>query len=106
MNILKIFKATNEEELDCLRGEEYMDEAIDEIRRICREHNIIGVYNAEKVANKVMNNRLDYAKQQGREEGIEKIAKNMLNEQANISFISKVTGLTKEQIEELKYIES
>ncbi len=106
VNILRIFKATNEEELDCLRGEEYMDEAIDEIRRICREHNIIGVYNAEKVANKVMNNRLDYAKQQGREEGIEKIAKNMLNEQANISFISKVTGLTKEQIEELEYIES
>ena len=37
VNILKIFKATNEEELDNLRGEVYMDEAIDEIRRICRD---------------------------------------------------------------------
>lgn len=71
VNILKIFKATNEEELDSLRGEVYMDEAIDEIRRICRDKNIIGLYDAEKVANKVMNNRIDYAKQQGYEEGEE-----------------------------------
>ncbi len=104
VNILKIFKATNEEELDCLRGEEYMDEAIDEIRRICREHNIIGVYNAEKVANKVMNNRLDYAEKQGYEKGHEKrsieIARNMIRKNMDIPTIIEITGLTKEQIEE------
>ncbi len=39
-----------------------MNEAIDEIRRICRNNKIIGLYDAEKVVRKEMNNRLDYDK--------------------------------------------
>ncbi len=106
VNILRIFKATNEEELDCLRGEGYMDEAIDEIRRICREHNIIGVYNAEKVANKVMNNRLDYAERQGYEKGIEEekveIARNMLEDAMPDETIMRILNITQEQLEQYK----
>ncbi len=110
VNILKIFKTTNIEELDNLRSEDYMDEAINEIKRICQDDRIIGLYNAEKVAKKEMNNRLDYAKQLGHEEGYDEgieqrnieIARNMLRENAKVPFISKVTGLSKEQIEELK----
>ncbi len=83
-----------------------MDEAIDEIRRICREHNIIGVYNAEKVANKVMNNRLDYAKQQGREEGIQQnkaeMIVQMLKEGLPEEIIMRITKLTKEELNEFK----
>ncbi len=95
-----------------------MDEAINEIKRICRDEKIIGLYNAEKVAKKEMNTRLDYAEQQGFEKGHgvgygegnengkmeEKleIASNMLKKDVDISFISEMTGLTKEQIEELK----
>lgn len=118
VNILKIFKAESEEELDSLRGEKYMNEAIDEIKRICKDKKIIGLYNAEKVAKKEMNNRLDYARQQGHDEGFDEgyssgkevgmgkekleIARNLLNEDTDVTFIAKVTGLTKEQIEELK----
>ena len=106
VNILKLFKAKNEEELNGLRGEEYMDEAINEIRRICRDKKIIGLYDAEKVAKKEMNNRLDYAKQQGYDEGIEQrnieIARNLLKAGVNIEVIIGATGLSKKQIEDLK----
>ena len=106
INILRIFKIRKEEELEKLRGEEYMDEAIDEIKRICRDENIIGLYNAEVVAKKEMNNRLDYAEKCGIEKGIEQeklqIARNMLKETTDIPFIMRVIGLTKEQIEGLK----
>ncbi len=110
VNILKIFKATNEEELDSLRGEVYMDEAIDEIRRICRDKNIIGLYNAEKVANKVMNNRLDYAKQQGYEKGEEAgVQKNkqemiiqMLKEGLKEETIMRIANVTQAELKEFK----
>ena len=53
---------------------------------------------------------LDYAEEKGREEGIKKgeeqkqkeVAKKMLAEKIDIELIIKVTGLTKEEIEELK----
>ncbi len=110
VNILKIFKATNEEELDNLRGEVYMDEAIDEIRRICRDKNIIGLYDAEKVANKVMNNRIDYAKQQGYEEGEEAgIQKNkqemiiqMRKEGLKEETIMRIANVTQAELKEFK----
>ncbi len=116
VNILKIFKATSEEELDSLRGEVYMDEAIDEIKRICKDKNIIGLYNAEKVANKVMNNRLDYAKQQGYDEGeeagIEKgkekrnieIVERMLENEIPDKTIMHIANITQEQLEQYKQI--
>lgn len=75
-----------------------MDEAIDEIKRLCQDENIIGLYDAEAVARKEMNSRLAYAKQQG----MEIAAKNMIEENMDTSVISKITGFTKEQIEELK----
>lgn len=108
INILRIFKIRKEEELEKLRGEEYMDEAIDEIKRICRDENIIGLYNAEVVAKKEMNNRLDYAEKCGIEKGIEQeklqIARNMLKKEIKISTIMEITGLSKKQIKKLNEI--
>lgn len=102
VNILKVFKTTSEKELESLRGEVYMEEAINEIKRICRDENIIGLYDAEAVAQKEMNNRLDYAEQKGIEKGKLEIARNMLRKDMDFSVIEEITGLTKEQIETLK----
>ena len=41
------------------------------------------------------------ARDQGRKEGIKEVAKKMLAEKMDIGVITKVTGLTKEEIEEL-----
>ena len=106
INIFKLFTVKNDEELEGLRGEEYMNEAIDEIRRLCQEKNIIGLYDAEAVARKEMNSRLKYAKEQGYDSGYDsgydegklEIARNMIKEKADVSFITKVTGLSKKQI--------
>ena len=114
VNILKLFKVTNEEELDSLRGEEYMDEAIFEIKRICRDKNIIGLYDAEKVAKKEMNSRLEYAKQLGYDEGHDKgfeegIQKNktemitqMLKAGLSEETIMRITNLTQAELNEFK----
>ncbi len=57
---------------------------------------------AEKVHNTLMLN----AREEGYESGVEQnklgIAKNMLKENIDIEIISKVTGLTKEEIKELQ----
>ncbi len=98
INILRLFTVKSIEELEALRGEDYMDEAIDEIKRLCQDENIIGLYDAEAVATKEMNSRLAYAKQQG----MKIAAKNMIEENMDTSVISKITGFTKEQIEKLK----
>ena len=86
--------------------EDYMKEAYDELERISRDKDIIGLYDAEKEAEKVLNTRLEGARLEGIEEGSKKskieIAKNMLLKNMSIEDISEVTGLSKEQIENLK----
>ena len=105
-----IFKELEEQIRDTLRSDKIMDEAYEELERISRDKNIIGLYDKEKVEQKIINTRLLDAERRGKKEGImegEKnksieIAKNMLNENIDILTIQRVTGLPKEQIEELK----
>ncbi len=105
INILKLFTVKSIEELEALRGQDYMNGAIEEIKRLCQDENIIGLYDAEAVARKEMNSRLVYAEQQEMEQGIEHgmeiVAKNMLRKNMDIAIITEVTGLTKTQVEEL-----
>ena len=54
-----------------------------------------------KIGGKTMD-ALEVIKEKGRWEGMEKVAVNMLKEKADISFISKVTGLPAEEIKKLK----
>lgn len=102
INALKVFTVKSIEELESLRGEDYMDEAINEIKRLCRDEKIIGLYDKEEEERRVRNCQIRYAKNQGIEESRVKIARNMLNENIDISIISKVTSLTEEQIADLK----
>ena len=45
---------------------------------------------------------IEYAQDEGYKQGKIEIAKNMLKENSSIEFISKVTGLSQEEIENLK----
>ena len=76
------------------------------IEELNEDENILGLYDAEEEARKVWNTRLKYEvnKAVNKAEKNEqiKIAKNMLNENIDISIIMKCTNLTKEEIEELK----
>ena len=105
INILKLFTVKSEEELEVLRGENYMNDAIDEIKRLCQDKNIIGLYDAEAVAKKEMNSRHEYALEQGIEKGIEQqticIAKRLKNMGIPIEDIMTSTGLSRKEIERL-----
>ena len=86
----KLFRIFVDDDIESLRGDPIMDEAIDELERISQDEKIIELYNAEKI---------------GIEKGIERekiqIAHNMLDKNMDISIISELTGLSIKQIEEL-----
>ncbi len=44
----------------------------------------------------------EYIKEEGRQEGVQKIVLSMLKKEADISFISEVTGLSEEEIKRFK----
>ena len=86
-----------------------MEEAYETLENISNDEKIIGLYDAEKVEQKILNTRLKGAKQEGIEQGIEQgiqqrnieIAKLMIKENIDISIIQKIIKLTKEEIERL-----
>ena len=45
---------------------------------------------------------LQKGRQEGRQEGLQKVISNMLAQKADISFISKMTGLSEEEIEKFQ----
>ena len=121
--MLMIFKECN---LEKLRGDKIMDEALDELERISSDEKIIGLYDKEKVEKKILNTRLRGAKEegleegkkegleQGKKEGLEEgkkegleegkrnIAKNLLKLKIKEEDILVATGLSREELEKLK----
>jgi len=101
MKLLTMFIAKEESELEELRSEEYMNEAINELERISQDEDIIGLYDAEEVERKVRNTQIKSAKLEGKEEERLQIAKNLKNLNISIQDISKATRLNIEEIEKL-----
>ena len=74
------------------------------------DEEVIGLYDKELHLEKLRLSELKEAREQGIEQGIEKgieqekieIVKNMLKDEVDISVISKYTGLSKEEIANLK----
>ena len=105
--MLMIFKECN---LEKLRGDKIMDEALDELERISSDEKIIGLYDKEKVEKKILNTRLRYAEETGEkrgekiglEKGKKDIARKMLKGNMPIEDIIKFTGLTFEELQKLK----
>ena len=111
--LLSIF--TNKE--NNISGDRNMNEAILEIERLKRERDIIGLYDADVVAEierqSDIDEAIDKAKERfekeknkaikkATEKAIQEVAKNMLKNNIKIDDIVKMTGLSIEEIEKLK----
>lgn len=87
-----------------------MSKVRNKIEVLSEDEKMIGLYDAEKIAEKVRNTQIKNAKKEGIKEGIEKgstqrnieIVKNMLNKNIDITLISEITGLSIKDIEDLK----
>ena len=86
-----------------------MEEAREEIERLSKDKDIIGLYDAELVEKKVWNTKMAYATKIGLEKGIKEgleqgkreVALKMLEKNMEKSLIREITGLTDEEIEKL-----
>ena len=113
IKILTMFIAKEKSELDSLRSEEYMNDAINELERISRDEGIIGLYDAEEIERKVRNTQIKGAKlegiEQGKKEGIEQgkreerleLARKFKDLGISIENIEEATRLSKDIIENL-----
>lgn len=96
------------------KGDKKMEELYKKVEDYSDDEEIIGAYDGEWHRSEVERVSLKAAKEQGIEQGIEKgieqgiektiktIVKNLLKENASIDYIHKVTGLSFEEIENLK----
>src|SRR5574344_1997753 len=102
IDFLKIMKAKTIKELKDLAN---CDQVLKEVASIMVDYskrvNVIGLYDKEEVDRKMHNTQLYYAKEQGAQDKQISIVKNMLKEKLNIDVISKVTNLSKQEIENL-----
>ena len=78
-----------------------MNEAIEELEKISKDEKIIGLYDAEKVEEKIINTRLESAKLEGKKEKSYEVAKKLLSKNIPLDEIVEITELNKEEIEKL-----
>ena len=76
---------------------EYMDKLVD----LNNDEVFIGPLRIEEDEEAILNDRIDYAREEGEKNKSIEIAKNMINLNMDIDTIVKATGLSKEEIEEL-----
>jgi predicted transposase/invertase (TIGR01784 family) len=76
--------------------------AIDKLEELSQNEEIIGLYDVEKVERKIYNPDMKCARRDGAFDEKIKICKNMLNMNLSIEQIEEATGLTKEEIENIK----
>ncbi len=95
-----------EEDLDALSNQnEYIDEAIRVLKEMNNDKSLYDLFKSEEDAIEDYKRSLyverKEALQEGLEQGIKETAKNLKDEKVSIEVISKVTGLSKEEIEKL-----
>ena len=104
-----LLKAETREFENKISGDDkIMNRVKNKIETLSEDEKMIGLYDAEKMEEKIRNTQIKNARKEGIKEGIEQgsnqrnieIAKNMLKENIDIKIISKVTGLSIEDIEE------
>ena len=125
LNVLeRLLLAFNEEEnlSDITKGDRIMEEYVKESIKASQDEEVIGLYDKELHLEKLRLSELKEAREKGIEQGIEKgieqgiekgieqgieeekleIAKELLNNNIQVGIIMKSTGLTKEEINNLK----
>ena len=101
--LLLVFNENDNNILEELsRGDEIMKEYIDDSRRASEQDEVIGMYDKELHEERLRKSELKEANLQGREEGIKNTALKMLQENIDLSIVSKCTGLSIEELNKLK----
>lgn len=100
---LSLLVSRNKEEAkDLSRGNDMLEEVFNNMEELNMNEVFLGMYDEEEENKKMMNSM----KLEGLEEGIGQrnieIAKNMINKNIDINVISEVTGLSIEELENLK----
>lgn len=98
----KIIYLFHEKEIDKMRSENYMNEAIDEIERISNDKKIIGLYGKEAVEKKILNSRLIEACEEGENKKEKEVALNMINMGLDDDTIIKSLNISKEDLDNIK----
>ncbi len=101
-----ILTSTSKEELYKYVGDDkILEKVADKIVKLSSDEKMQGLYNIEEEERKIRNSIRYSAKQDGISQGIEQqkleITKKMLEENTDVNFISRVTGLTLEEINNL-----
>ena len=97
-----IFVCQNEEILDRIYGDSYMSEFKKEAEKLSSELDEMFYYDKEKLDQEIaFNNGLTRGKKEGLKEGKIEIVKKMLSRGDSLDDIKEITGLSKEEIENL-----
>ena len=113
--LMLVFNEEDNEELSKVyEGESIMEEYVKDAKRASMEDDIVGLYDKELHEEKLRITELEEAREkgietgiaagiaQGKKESILETAKNMLKDNLDIEMISKYTGLSEEEINNLK----
>lgn len=101
----KLLKSESIDEIEEIVGEE-MKDIIDKIVELSSDENLVGLYNKEDLQRQINEGIVLDAEERGISKGTSKrnieIAKKMLEEKMKIDTISKITGLSIEEIKKLQ----
>ena len=102
-----VFNEENNEKLSKVyEGESIKEEYVKDAKRASMEDDIVGLYDKELHEEKLRITELEEAREEGIEIGTKRsileTAKKFLKEKVDIDIISKCTGLTKEEINNLR----
>ena len=86
-------------------GDEILMSVEKKIEELSLNEEIVGLYDAAQIEKKILNTKIRNAKEEGMKQGLEQgkidTAKKLLEEKIDVNIISKVTGLTTEEIANL-----
>ena len=105
--LLLMLKEEKREKLkEISKGDKIMKEVYKKLEELSEDKDLALLYDEKEREEEKRKEELEYAKElgytSGINKGIEKTAKNMLNKNMDISIISEITGLSKEEIQKLK----
>ena len=105
--LLLMLKEEKREKLkEISKGDKIMKEVYKKLEELSEDKDLTLLYDEKEREEETRKEELEYAKElgytSGINKGIEKTAKNMLNKNMDISIISEITGLSKEEIQKLK----
>ena len=99
-----VFNEEDDEELSKVyKGVSIMEEYVKEAKRASTNEEIVGLYDKELHEEKLRTTELEEARDEGEKKGIIETAKNMLKKKLDKDLIIECTGLTRTEINNLKY---